>query len=166
MIARLTRRIFLGLSLAAGFALVTRRVRAQGNPFAALPAFLDTLIPADETPAASALGVDAAIMDEARGRESLMRLVTAGCAWLDDQARRRGAPSFAALGARERVALVEVAEAAPLRSLPLTFFNRLRELAMGYYYARPEAWPGTGFERPPQPEGYMDFAAAPAPKRR
>ena len=49
--------------------------RKAPDPFAALPAFLDTLIPPDGGPSATALGVDRALLEAADARELRVHLV-------------------------------------------------------------------------------------------
>jgi hypothetical protein len=172
----LGRRPFLGLSLAILLEVLPRWVRAAvvvprtappppPQPFAALTPFLDTLIPEDETPAASAFGIADSVLADARRIDAYLRLVGAGCQWLDVEARRRGATDFAALAPVRREEVAAEAEKAPPRSVPRVFFDRMRGAAMGHYYARPETWPGLGYSGPPQPEGFLDFDRPPAARR-
>jgi hypothetical protein len=127
----------------------------------ALAPYLDTLIPADSTPSASQLGADEAIIALARRRERLARLVGLGCAWLDQQAVERGAADFAALPQAEREAVVALAEGSPPRSVPRAFFSFTQHQVFTHYYAQPESWQGLGFDGPPQPVGFPDFAQPP-----
>lgn len=127
----------------------------------ALGSFLDTLLPADTTPGATQLEVDKAIITQARANKRLQRLLTLGCAWLDTQAKERGAEDFAALAQPDRDAIVSAAEMSPAQSLPRAFFEQTRSLAFFHYYARPETWPGMAYAGPPQPRGFLDFTQPP-----
>jgi hypothetical protein len=162
------RRHFLRLLVTLAAALPPRLLFAapadktvQRISLSALATYLDTLIPADSTPSASQLGTDQAIVALARRREHLARLVGLGCGWLDQQAVERGAVDFAALPQAEREAVVALAENAPARSMPRAFFAFTHRQAFTHYYAQPASWRGLGFEGPPQPVGFPDFAQPP-----
>ena len=144
------------LLLAAPVDKATRRISVR-----ALGPYLDTLIPEDSTPSATQLGVDKALIDLARKRPQVARLIGLGCAWLDAQASERGAEGFAALDAAGREAVVALAEQSPARSLPRAFFELTQRQAFSHYYAQPAAWNGLGFAGPPQPMGFLDFAEPP-----
>lgn len=133
---------------------------SRGRP-EALPAFVDTLIPADSTPSASQLGLDAALARHAESVENYTRLLELGCEWLDATAKRLHGVSFAHLKSSLREAVVTLAETSPENSIPRIFFDRVRYDLMGLYYAAPASWDGLGLEAPPQPAGYPDFAKAP-----
>jgi hypothetical protein len=163
-----SRRGFLRLVLALSAFLPAQLLMAapvektrRRISIGALAPYLDTLIPEDSTPSASALGVDQAILKLARRRPRIARLVGLGCAWLDKQAGERGAKDFAALSELEREAIVALAEGSPARSLPRTFFAFTQQQAFSNYYAQPAAWQGLGFAGPPQPLGFLDFAEPP-----
>ena len=126
-----------------------------------LGAFLDTLLPADATPGASQLGIDQAIIVQAQVNKSLERLLTLGCAWLDAQAKERGAAEFSGLDQPGRDAIVSTAATSPRQSLPRVFFEQIRGMAFYHYYARPETWPGMAYAGPPQPRGFPDFTQPP-----
>ncbi len=166
---RPNRRRFLGLTLAAGIIAHVRgllasmvKPSAPGVPaFAALAPYLDTLIPADESPAASALGVDRRLIDKAAGDAGYRRLLAQGCRWLDRAARKLGAADFAALPEGGREAVVALFAAARRGSRPRIFFETTRSDAFFHYYARPESWAGLGYDGPPQPVGFPDHAAPP-----
>ena len=167
-----SRRRFLAMSLAAGLLLKARSVfgatmapsRVRRDPLKSLPAFLDTLLPADESPSASELGVHRHIIAAARSSRS-RHLLRAGCAWLDREARQRGAADFASIDQSARDAIVARAAAAPRRSLPRIFFDAVRANAFKLYYADARSWVGLGYEGPPQPAGFPDHAAPPRPIR-
>jgi hypothetical protein len=131
----------------------------------ALAPYLDTLIPADSTPSATQLGADQAILAKAQQRLQLARLVGLGCVWLDQQAVDRGAADFASLPPAEREAVVALAEGSPSGSMPQAFFTFTQQQVFSHYYAQRESWPGLGFDGPPQPAGFADFAQPPKAAR-
>ena len=115
-------------------------------------AFCDTLVPADElTPAASTLGVAAAILRDLRGHALAERLLDAGCAWLDD-----ATGGFADAGETARVAACTRMQAMPWDSPAGRFFHLMRNSVMAEYYAQPASWRGLALDRPPQPLGFFD----------
>jgi hypothetical protein len=116
--------------------------------------YLDTLLPADGSPAASELGLDTMIIDGARVNPNLTRLIELGCAWLDQQASQRGVVDFSELDEAGRIAVVTAAEKSSPRSLPQTFFTATRDLAFREYYVQPAAWEALGYSGPPQPQGF------------
>lgn len=127
-----------------------------------LAAYFDTLIPADETPSATQLGVTAQVLVQASRDASYQSLLERGCAWLNAQARQHGAEHFPALAADQREQVVHLAASAASRSVPRTFFERTRRDAFFYYYAHPQSWRGLGYHGPPQPLGFMDYSAPPS----
>jgi hypothetical protein len=131
------------------------------EPPPAFGPYLDTLLPEEGSPSASQLGLDQSIIAGASGDPRLQRLVELGCAWLDQQARRRGAADFAGLEEAERIALVRIAERASGRTLPNAFFAHTIYLAYQEYYTNPAAWESLGFAGPPQPRGFMGHDRAP-----
>jgi len=92
---------------------------------------------------------------------TILKLVRAGCQWLEQQARQRGQPAFAELNEQDRVAVVGLAENATAKSLPRVFFEYTREDAFFFYYGRPESWTMLDYPGPPQPLGFTDFARPP-----
>lgn len=126
-----------------------------------LPAFLDTLLPEDEAPSASQLGIDRELTAHATGIENYLRLLQLGCQWLDQQAARRSNLSFWQLDLQGREAITNTAENASGDSLQKLFFDRVKSDAFTFYYSNPASWVAIGFAGPPQPGGYLDFAAPP-----
>jgi hypothetical protein len=124
--------------------------------------FLDTLLPQDTTPSATQLGVDQEIVGGMRGSKRRVKILVLGCAWLDKQARALGAGEFALLAAPQREAIVTSAERSAARSLPRVFFATTQQLAFERYYAHTESWQELGYDGPPQPRGFADFAGPPA----
>ena len=127
-----------------------------------LRAYVDVLIPADETPSATALDVDKQILVVARGHRNYQRLLDLGLDWLNMQARAKHGRNFPELAEGDREAVVRQAADAPNKTLPRIFFERTRADAFHFYYGRPESWRGIAHYRgPPQPLGFMDYAEPP-----
>jgi hypothetical protein len=125
-----------------------------------LGAWLDTLIPADETPSATQLGVDRMMLAAERNDPDYRIVLDFGRKWLDAQARTRGATDFADLDTAGREAVA--ARAAAAGDAPeYHFFLSTRQEAFAFYYVQPESWPGLGYRGPPQPLGHMDYARKP-----
>ena len=167
-----SRRRFLVWSFAAGLFGQSRRLLAELVSSIAPPpdtgymrcleAWVNTLLPADvHSPGAGELDVHTSIADKAAVNPKALKLVRAGCRWLERQAQQQGKPAFAELGEEDRAAVVERAEYALPGSLPRVFFEYTREAAFVFYYARPESWVMLDYPGPPQPIGFTDFARAP-----
>ena len=130
-----------------------------------LPAFLDTLLPEDEAPSASRLGIDKQLVEHATRIENYLRLLQLGCQWLDQQASNRSGISFWQLDPQRREDIVSTAEHAAEGSVQKLFFDRIKSDAFTFYYSNPASWTAIGFAGPPQPGGYLDFAAPPRVRR-
>jgi len=165
---KLTRRTLIRRIAAAGAWLPASLLLAAptGTPdteeeLGALGPYLDTLLPADETPAATQLQIDQLILQRAGTDKNLLRLLTLGCAWLDARAIDRDARPYSELEPTARMEIVREAEASSPRTLQRVFFEQTRGLAFHLYYARPEAWRGLAYAGPPQPRGFPDFNRPP-----
>ena len=174
---RLTRRLFL-LGPALGWAACRVPSSHSGPVLAETPlapsspvdsilrAYVDVLVPADETPSATALGVDKRLLAFAREHPDYQRLLELGLAWFDRQARTKHGRGFPELREDEREAVVRTAAAADADTLPRVFFERTRAHALFHYYGRPESWRGIRqYRGPPQPAGFMDYARPPRSTR-
>lgn len=139
------------------FAAGARSKNASTDPLASLGAFLDTLLPADESPSATQLGVEEHIRAQGARDASFGRLLEHGCRWLDEQAQRDGAVSFNGANESLRIVIVSRAAEARPRTAPRLFFEYLQSDAFHYYYADPASHTGLGFSGPPQPAGYAHF---------
>jgi hypothetical protein len=127
-----------------------------------LGAYVDILIPADETPSGTALGVDRQLLLAAKASRENQRLLDLGLAWLNDQARASFGGDFPALDEGEQQTIVGQAATADYGTLPRVFFERTRADAFSHYYRRPESWRGiVGYRGPPQPLGFMDYYTRP-----
>lgn len=165
-----SRRRFLGFSLGAGLltgvGLVFKKLfwptPATTPEFQTLAAYLDTLIPADETPSATQLRITERLVAQAETDSGYQRLITKGCAWLDAQARQQGAAHFAALGEAQRERVINLAASGEAGLLAVMFFDRTRADAFSHYYAHPQSWRALDYAGPPQPQGFMNYTQAPS----
>jgi hypothetical protein len=172
----LSRRHFLFWSFAAGMLGQSRRLLAAPvsptSPYLqrldtaqsrCLHIWIDTLLPADEaSPAASELGVTSQVTVKALGNTNYLKLIQAGCRWLDQQARNSGGEAFATLDVDDRERVARLAEQATAKSMPRMFFEHTRQDAFHFYYAQPETWVMLDYPGPPQPRGFMDYSKPPA----
>lgn len=157
-----TRRALLQLlSTALLIQWPWRRLSAAPDFSTTLTAFIDTLMPADDTPAASALGIDLALQARAENDRRYRSLLQNGCAWLDEIAQRAYGAGFSELPEHQRVRVLEFIEQLAPRSPARVFFRRLQADLFELYYSHPESWPGLGIDRPPQPHGYGDYDRPP-----
>ncbi len=156
-------RLLVSLSAWLPAPLLLAAVNSKDKP--ALPPafgpFLDTLLPADESPSATQLGVDTAILESTTSFRKLARLIELGCAWLDRQAGTRGFDGFAALDESLRIEIVTAAEKSANRSLPRVFFKTIHQTAFQHYYSDPRSWPALAYNGPPQPHGFPGHDQAP-----
>ena len=136
------------------------------DPLKSLPTFLDTLIPADSTPAATQLGLDRALARHASGIENYTRLLELGCEWLDNSSTKLHGVYFDGLKAAQREAIVTLAETSSKNSIPQLFFERVSFDLFGLYYASPASWQGLGLSSAPQPQGYVNFTQPPQRRTR
>ena len=126
-----------------------------------LKAFLDTLIPADDTPGAIDLDVHSRILAQAARNAHYRRLVHAGCRTLDNLALSSKSRPFHKLGLTPRDAVVH----ALVRSegdKRHRFFDSTQRRAFHFYYSDPRSWPGVCYAGPPQPRGFTDYKQPPA----
>lgn len=116
----------------------------------ALACLLDTLVPPSPErglPGAGEIGLGARILQKA---PELQPLLAAGLSALDDLARGRGAPDFAALSPSDRADLLNEVVSAQPAFLPGVLFHTYTG-----YYQHPRVLAGLGLEpRPPHPQGY------------
>lgn len=152
------RRLLLAAVAAVATDLPALASAAAASPVGAaatariFTVFCDTLVPADAmTPAASTLGVAAAIRADVAGNPLAERLLAAGCAWLDAAC----AGDFASAAEDVRVAACTRMQAMPGESPAGRFFAVMRATVMGRYYAEPASWRGLALDRPPQPLGFF-----------
>jgi hypothetical protein len=111
------------------------------------------------------LNVDRDLIGMSGQNPDLDRLLVLGCAWLNEQAKKRGQQVFEDLDEAARTTIVQIAEQSSERSLPRVFFNAVQHYTFGLYYAHSEAWASLGYPGPPQPAGFLDFAEPPGAPR-
>lgn len=164
---RISRRRLLQYSVAMGLLArqlpIHARQKTPAQPSGkTLRAYVDVLIPADETPSASQLGVDREMLAKGRNSVDYRNVLVYATSWLDEQARGRGNRDFVSLDLPARESVVARAAAADRESLENLSFEITRTDAFLYYYARPESWRGiTDYRGPPQPLGFMDYYLPP-----
>jgi len=167
---KFARRQFLRLSLSSSSLLLSSKTLAgalsfaspQHNSYSALPAWLDTLLPATATsPGAKALGSHKALLDKAKQSAPYANILRKGCQWLDHQANAVAASNFAYLNEAQRIAITQQAERLSLPQLPKVFFILSHHDAMCAYYSDPRSWPPFGISSPPQPNGFIHQAKPP-----
>ncbi len=156
-------RITLGIGLLAVSGHILKDIFLPASlttrEAATLEAFLDTLIPSDETPGASQLGIAGRLLTGIGKDRNYRRTIKEGCAWLNEKAKRYGAPDFAGLGEQQKEDIIAEAEAGPAGSLQRLFFEKLRSEAFSFYYACPETWKALAYQGPPQPDGYPAYTS-------
>jgi hypothetical protein len=170
----LSRRSFLRLALGTGLlassgyilknVFLPSQITFRENK--TLEAFLDTLIPSDETPGAIELGVAEKIRLLADQDYRYKRLLKSGCGWLDNKASEHAADTFSSLSPAKREDIVTEAAGSRHESMPRNFFERVRSDAFNHYYAHLETWKSLGYKGPPQPEGFPDYADVPTLARK
>jgi hypothetical protein len=158
-------RLVLGGSLLAGSAAllksVLRPAPLDAEEITALQHFADTLLPADELPAATSLGVPGALVQTATTDRPLRRLLRRGLSWLASTSQRDFGRSFVELNEAERNQVVALAAQAQEGTMERIFFDRARMELCALYYAQPQTWSGLHASLPPQPMGFLDFASRP-----
>ena len=127
-----------------------------------LAAVVDVIVPGDETPAASDLGIHVRLIDQARRIPNYPALLSEGLGWLEQRARTDHGLPFLQLSMDRKEALFALAFDAAPQSLPHVFARRVRDDALTAYYRDARAWGGLGFDQPIQPAGYPDHQDPPA----
>ncbi len=164
---KVSRRRFLRITLGIGLLAASGHILKDiffpssltAGEAATLGAFLDTLIPSDETPGASQLGIAEKLLTGISRDRNYRRTIREGCAWLNRKAKKYGAPDFAGLREQQKEEIVAEAETGPAGSLHRLFFEKLRSEAFSCYYACPETWKTLTYQGPPQPDGYPEYTS-------
>lgn len=167
---RLALQLLAGTGLGMGLdpAAMTAEPQNALDPSAhrTLTSLVDTLIPDDgATPGAVQTGVEKRLVAMTQSIRQYRVLIVNGCLWLDDEARKLGAPSFTDLGEEQRNAIIERASRAEQQSVPRRLFEATRNLVFFAYYGSASGWQAIGYGGPPQPVGFPDYAQAPAGTR-
>lgn len=166
---KIQRRTFLKLLSFIGLSIATVKSRADllKRPVDYFPdrhtlgSYLDTLIPADQTPSASQLGVTEKLLRRAYKSRRYATTLKQGCDWLDQQAQDLQQSNFNLLPPLLQESIVAKAEASAANSLPNRFYTSTRHDAFFYYYAHPKSQTCLNEAGPPQPLGYMDYQKPP-----
>jgi hypothetical protein len=135
-----------------------------GDGAEVLPSLLDALIPPDETPSATQLGIPAKILALAQGIPNYPVMLGEGARWLNQMAGQGHGRPFIQLKGPEQDAILDKAFSSPAGTLPHVYLHRIREDAMRLYYQDPRSWRGTGISRPLQPLGYPGHDRPPLPR--
>ena len=116
-----------------------------------LAAYLDVLLPADDlSPAASAVGIEADVIDFAGQVPQFEQLLALGTAWLNTT----GQGPFHSLSTGDQGRVVAWMQAADRGFIPGRFFLLVRLTGMEFYYSHPDANAGFDLNPAPQPAGY------------
>ncbi len=145
---------------AAPLVLIRGGATIDRNGLHALAPYLDTLLPAGDSPAATELDIHHYLVEHAAGVRNYLELLSLGCRWLDAQAA--GAKTFVRLDSTAQERIVARLEGAASGTIEHQFFERSLSDTMQFYYAHPRTWPALGFTGPPQPVGFPDYRVAPA----
>ena len=121
-----------------------------------LSRYIDLFIPADGSPGALDLKLDASIINKARSNAEYAWLIRQGCTWLEHEAQSVFRGAFLRLPEDQQIILIERLSTQNRGNTNFRFFRTLREDLFGEFYSRPESWISLGFNGPPQPLGYMD----------
>lgn len=164
-----TRRRFLRVSLGAGLLAplgvgctdAIQRLPSKPDQWQTLRAYLDTLIPEDESPSATQVGVTEKIISHMEANAGYRQFITKGCAWLDAQAKQYDAVHFAALSDAQREQVMSWAATGKATVFAQMFFDRTQADTFSFYYAHPRSWRALGYAGPPQPRGFMDYTQPP-----
>jgi hypothetical protein len=128
-------------------------------------AIIKRLVPADDDPGVTALGLGNRVEAMLRVTPDVRPLIPLGLAGVNETSRltfdNRG---FLELSDSERDRVLEAVErgdAAGERWRTLSsakFFDIIRTFTVGVYYSEPVVWPSIGFPGPGQPGGHSDYA--------
>ncbi len=154
---------FTGLSTIFGSLLAWAQIQPikDSIDITALEAYVDTLIPPDETPGAVALGVVDRILKKSETEAAYQAMIVSGCQWLNRQARKEGFEGFSKLSEENKEKIVRIAEMSLPGSPENSFFLKTRSDSFVYYYSNPKALALLSYSGPPQPLGFLDHGLPP-----
>lgn len=141
----LSRRQLLKLAAGSFIFFGFHRAFAAGFPELAakvLPVFLDTLIPADESPSASDLQVDGKLLKRVEQDPSYAKLLEYGCVWLEQNSNREYQKSFWQITHQQRHQIVILLASKHPSNNAHRFFTRVQRDSFELYYSDPESWQG------------------------
>lgn len=155
-------RLFTGAALFASSAAILKSVflpaTLSSGERAILKAYLDTLIPDDDSPGAIALGIPEKMAAAAEKDRDYLRLLHIGCSWLDATS---GSNGFVSSVEAVREELLDQLEHSEIPSEEWVFYQRTRRDAFQHYYADPRTIAALDYPGPPQPVGFPDYGAPP-----
>lgn len=126
-----------------------------------LAAYLDTLIPGDETPGALQTGGLDHMLAKSKSDLKLKILLHHGTGWLEKQAENAHQKQYSRLNPSAREAIVETAARMPKNSVARIFFDETRRIALRHFYTQPSTWKALNYPGPPQPRGFTDYTHPP-----
>jgi hypothetical protein len=159
--------VALSLLAALGYKLkLFEKKNTQVTPLSsseeqALTAYIDTLIPTDDTPGALDLGIHHKVSERARQNRYLRKRIKKGIIWLNKQAKNKYKEPFHNIATEQREQIVELSEKAPKRSAEFKFYLKIRNEAFHWYYADARTWKFLCYDGPPQPKGFMNYEHPP-----
>ena len=159
----INRRTFFKLGLLSYLSVFVSRIsfaKPETVFSSVFPAFLDTIIPADQTPSATQLNVDKDIVQDLNQNQRYMNICLLGCLWLDKKAVEKYKSSFGNINLIQRSEIVTELENQKQNQTTQFFFYLIRNKAFDYYYSKPQSWQGIGIDQTPQPLGYPDYDQA------
>jgi hypothetical protein len=113
------------------------------------------------SPGAVATGIDESFASAAEAVSPVHDFIVEGCRWLDSEAEKVGARLFAELGEEDRNTIVGRASQSAPQSAPRRFFDETRDITFFVYYGEASSWHAIGYDGPPQPIGFPDYAEPP-----
>ena len=125
-----------------------------------LGAFLDTLIPSDETASATEAGILNPYLEWLDDDSFFKEVSFQVSNWLNEEALLISEKTFTLLEEVSRIRLLTELETLPIYTVGRTFFDSSRNQAFSLYYSRQESWQSLVLSRPPQPIGYLKYYEA------
>lgn len=172
----ITRRRFLQFPLAAGLLPGLARDTAISAPSTDLAldedselyeriftAYVDALIPRDESPGAIDLGVQRKMQLKSHMVSGQAEKLERGCDRLNALSLSQYQQSFDQLSLSRRDSIIR--QIAEPDSPTHGFFLLTQKDAFAFYYSHPLSWQALSYPGPPQPIGFMDHDQPPAKDR-
>jgi len=161
------RRTFLGAFPLGAATLLRRQLHWYRQPVAderigrTIAAVADVMVPGDQLPSASALGIVGHVLDRVLTKPEIRILIQKGVDFLNAEAARQGARDFAELDDVRRAAAVDAAFASNDHALQ-QFVLALRFHLGTAYYSQAAIKASFAYTGPPQPDGFPDFQDPPS----
>ena len=125
---------------------------------ATFSALIDVLLPGDETPSGSDLGVDRKVLEYGRTVSNYSKLIQLGCYWLNLKSKALYKAKFIQLSDAQQIKVVTLLESSPQGNIEQQFFERVLSDAFRFYYSEPASWSLFALNGSPQPMGYPDYS--------